>query len=70
MRGFDGLAASLIAYCKESFSLCEYSDDSSASTYRLATGEVLKAPKANLSPWLCIGSSSCRYDCRAEPFIV
>ena len=51
------LAASLVAYCKESFSLREYNDGSSASTLRLATGEVLKAPKANLSPWLCKGSS-------------
>ena len=32
MSRIDGLAASLIAYCKESFSLGEYSDGSSAST--------------------------------------
>ena len=36
---------SLIAYCKENFSLSEYNDDSSASTL----GDVLKAHKANLS---------------------
>ena len=32
LAGFDGLAASLIAYCKESFSLRKYSDGPSAST--------------------------------------
>ena len=44
------LAAGLIiAYCIVSFSVCVYNDGSSASTERLATGDVLKAPKANLS---------------------
>ena len=32
MNRFDGLAASLIAYCRESFSPRENSDGSSAST--------------------------------------
>ena len=38
---------------KEFLSLREDSDGSSAATYRLATGEVIKAHEANLS----IGSS-------------
>ena len=48
--GLDGFSASLIAYCKENFSLRVVNDGSSASTYRLATGEVLKAPRAYLRP--------------------
>ena len=43
--GLDGLAASLIAYWRESFSLRKVNDGSSASTYKLVTGEVRNAPK-------------------------
>ena len=70
LAGCYGLAASVIAYCKESFSLREYSDCSSASTNRLATEVVLRDPKANLSPSLCIESSICRYDVLAEQYIM
>ena len=49
--GFDELAASLMAYCRASFSLRRYNNGSSASTYRLSTGDVRKAPRASRSPW-------------------
>ena len=48
--GLRWLAASLIAYWRESFSLRKYNDGSSASTYKLVTGEVRNAPKAKRSP--------------------
>ena len=49
--GFDGLAESLMAYCRASFSLRKYNDGSSASTKRLSTGDVRKAPRASRRPW-------------------
>ena len=45
--GLDGLAASLIAYWRESFSLRKVNDGSSASTYKLVTGECETLPKLN-----------------------
>ena len=48
--GLRWLAASLIAYWRESFSLRKYNDGSSASTYKLVTGEIRNAPKAKRSP--------------------
>ena len=48
--GIRWLATSLIAYWRESFSLRKYNDGSSASTYKLVTGEVRNAPKAKRSP--------------------
>ena len=47
--GLDGFAASLVAYWRESFSLRKCSDGSSASAYKLVTGEVRNAPKAKRS---------------------
>ena len=43
LAGFDGLAASFISFCKDSFSMREYNDGSSVSTYRLEKGEIQKA---------------------------
>ena len=42
--GLRWLAISLIAYWRESFSLRQHNESSSASTYKLVTGEVRNAP--------------------------
>ena len=48
--GFEGLDFNLRAYCMESVRLLLKRDGSLASAKRLSEGEVLKAPKASLSP--------------------
>ena len=51
----------LEAYCRDSFARLAPKQGSSASTYKLTTGEVRNAPRQSLSPWLCMGSSICKY---------
>ena len=68
--GYDGLAASIMEYCRESISMCEYNYGLPASTNRLTTGEDLNAPKANLRSWLYIGIGMCRYNFLAEPYTI
>ena len=46
-----GLAASLMAFLRESFFLRKYNDGSSSSTYELVTGAVRNAPEAKRSPY-------------------
>ena len=46
--GYRWLAASLIAYWRESFSLRKYNDGSFASIYKLVTGEMLPKPNVVL----------------------
>ena len=46
--GLCWLAASLIAYWRENFSLRRYNDGSSVSAYKLVTGQFEMLPKPNV----------------------
>ena len=48
--GFEGKAFNLVRYCKPSLIRRLYSEGSFASTYKLSTGEVRKAPSASRKP--------------------